>query len=58
MVCELEHVLQKCDVFSAAYQCHMMVQYSCDSGSAKKLYCRCFLLCEEINGVILNVRSC
>ena len=30
--------------FYAARQRHMMVQYSCDSGSTNELFCRCFLL--------------
>ena len=34
---------------------HMMVQYCCDSGSTNKLFCKCFLLWQEANEVILNV---
>ena len=30
--------------FSAACQCHMMVQYCCDSGITNKLFCKCVLL--------------
>ena len=41
--------------FSAACQRHMMVQYCCGSGSRNKLICRCFLLLQEANEVILNV---
>ena len=37
----------------AAYQRHMMVQYCCGSGSTNKLFCRCFLLLQEANEVIL-----
>ena len=33
----------------------MMVQYFCDSGSTNKLFCKCFLLWQEANEVILDV---
>ena len=33
----------------------MMVQYCCGSGSTNKLFCKCFLLLQEANEVILNV---
>ena len=33
----------------------MMVQYFCGSGSTNKLFCKCFLLLQEDNEVILNV---
>ena len=33
--------------FYAACQRHMMVQYCCDSGSTKNLFCKCFLLLLE-----------
>ena len=42
-------------VFSAACRRHMMVQYCWGSGSANNLFCRCFLLWQEANGVILDV---
>ena len=41
--------------YSAARQRHTMVQNCCGSGSKNKLFCRCFLLCEEANEVILIV---
>ena len=41
--------------FSIACQRHMMVQYSCGSGSTNKLFCMCFLLRQEANEVILDV---
>ena len=41
--------------FSAACQRHMMVQYCCGSGNTKRLFCKCFLLSQEANEVILNV---
>ena len=41
--------------FYAACQRHMMVQYCCGSGSTNKLFCKCFLLLQEANEVILNV---
>ena len=31
----------------------MMVQYCCGSGSTNKLFCKCFLLRQEANEVIL-----
>ena len=33
----------------------MIVQYCCGSGSTNKLFCKCFLLLQEANEVILNV---
>ena len=36
----------------------MTVQYCCGSGGTKKLFCRCFLLYQEANKVILNVWLC
>ena len=33
----------------------MMVQNSCGSGSTNKLFCKCLLLSQEANEVILNV---
>ena len=33
----------------------MMVQYCCGSGSTNKLFCKCFLLLQEANELILNV---
>ena len=45
-------------VSSAACQWHMMVQHCCDSSSTNKLFCRCFLLWQEANEVILNVCLC
>ena len=33
----------------------MMVQYCCGSGSTNELFCKCFLLFQEANKVILNV---
>ena len=41
--------------FYAACQRHMMVQYCCGSGITNKLFCKCFLLLQEANEVILNV---
>ena len=41
--------------FPAACQRHMKVQYCCDSGSTNKPFCKCFLLSQEANEVILNV---
>ena len=41
--------------FHSACQLHMMVQYCCGSGSTNKLFCKCFLLLQEANEVILNV---
>ena len=41
-------------VSSAAYQRHMMVNFCCESGSTHKLFCRCFLHCQEANELILN----
>ena len=41
--------------FYAACQRHMMVQYSCDSGSTNMLFCKCFLPLQEANEVILHV---
>ena len=41
--------------FYAACQRHMMVKYCCGSGSTNKLFCKCFLLLQETNEVILNV---
>ena len=38
-----------------ACQQHMMVQYCCGSGSTDKIFCRCFLLWQETNEVILDV---
>ena len=40
--------------FPAACQRRMMVQYCCSSGSTNKLLCKCFLLLQEANEVILN----
>ena len=54
MAHELERV---CDVFSKACQCHMMARYCCDSGSTNKLFCMCFLLCQDANKVILDLWS-
>ena len=45
----------RCVAFSAACQRHIVVKYFCDSGSSNKLFCKCFLLCQEANEVILNV---
>ena len=44
--------------FSEACQRHMMVQYCCGSGNTNKLFCRCFLLCQEANKAILDVLLC
>ena len=41
--------------FYVACQRHMMVQHCSESGSTNKLFCRCFLLWQEDNEVILNV---
>ena len=41
--------------FSAAYQRHMIVQYCCGSSSTNNLFCKCFLLLQEANEVILSV---
>ena len=41
--------------FYAACQRHMMVQYCCGSGSTNKLLCRCFLLRQEANEVVLYI---
>ena len=54
---ELERVLRVCDGFYVACQRHMMVLYCCGSGSANKLFCKCFLLRKEANELILNVWS-
>ena len=43
--------------FSAACQCHMIVQYCCDSGSTNKLFYMCSLLQQDANEVILDVWS-
>ena len=39
----------------AACQRHMMVQYSCGSGSTNKLFCNCFFIRHEAKEVTLNV---
>ena len=44
--------------YLAACQRHMMVQYSCGSGSANKLFCMCLLPWQDANEVILNVWQC
>ena len=33
----------------------MMMQNCCGSGSTNKIFCKCFLLLQEANEVILNV---
>ena len=43
--------------FSAACQRHIMVHRCCGSGSTNKLFCKCFLLLQEANEVILNMWS-
>ena len=41
-----------CEMASfAASQRHIMVKYYCGSGSTDKLFCKCFLLCQEANEV-------
>ena len=41
--------------FSAACLRHMMVRYCYGSGSTNKLFCKCFIISQEDNEVILNV---
>ena len=53
MVYELERVLRVCNGFLCSMPVIYDVQYCGDSGSTNKLFCKCFLLCQEANEVIL-----